>query len=116
MYIARVGAAEYFDLQNFIAKSAAVAIWTTQVHVAEKLHFHVLKTVALTGGAAAIAGVEGERARSVAPLLGQRGGDKQVADRGEGAHLSGGGGRGGVTGVALVYPRAARDRFPAVAA
>ena len=58
-----------FDFQNFRAIALPVAVLAAQVHIAQKLHFHVLKTRAAAGGAASIAAVETEFRSGVAPLL-----------------------------------------------
>jgi len=60
------------DFKNFRAVTLAVAIGATQVNVTQKLHFHMLKTRAAAGGAAAVTAVEAELAGGVAALSGQR--------------------------------------------
>ncbi len=55
-------------LQDLWPVTLAVAIGATQIHVAQELHFHVLKARTTAGGATAIAAVEAEFAAGVAAL------------------------------------------------
>ncbi len=55
-------------LEDLRTEALAVAVRAAQVHVGEELHLDVLEAVAAAGRAAAVAGVEAERAERVAAL------------------------------------------------
>ena len=57
------------NFKNFRAVTAAVAVGTPQVDIAQKLHFDVFETAASAGRAAAGTGIETEGTRSVSPFL-----------------------------------------------
>src|SRR5690606_25219653 len=57
------------DLKHFGPESLAVAIRAAQVDVGQELHLDVFKSGATAGRAASVAGIEAERAGSVAPFL-----------------------------------------------
>ena len=59
-------------LEHLGAVAPAVAVGAAQVDVGEELHLDVLEAVAAAGRAAAVAGVEAERALRVAALLRER--------------------------------------------
>ena len=82
-------AAVEFHLQHLGAVASAVAFGAAQIDIAKELHLDMLETVAATGGAAAVAGVETEGARRVAPLQGQVLGGKEFTDGVEGADIAG---------------------------
>ncbi len=77
------------DLQHLVAVAPAVAVRAAQIHVGQELHLHVLEAVAAAGRAAAVAGVEAERARRVAALLRQRLLGEELADGVERADVAG---------------------------
>ena len=79
----------YRHFQHFGPPAAAVAVGAAQIHVAQKLHFHVLEAAAAAGGAAAIAAVEAEFGGGVAALARQRRGSKELADGVPRAHVAG---------------------------
>ena len=100
----RKRAAAAFDLhrEDFGAEALAVAVRAAQIDVGEELHLDVFESVATTGGAAAVAGVEAEGPRRVFAFLGQRRPGKDLADRIEGADEAGGVGAGGLADRRLV--------------
>ena len=69
-----------FDLQRFVAITAAIALPAPQVHIRQKLHLDVFEAVATTGRATAGTGVKAEGTGGVLALegIGQFG--KQRAD------------------------------------
>src|SRR6185436_31506 len=76
------------DLEHFVAIALAVAVRAAQVHVREELHLDVLEAVAAARGAAAIAGVEAERAGGVLALERRRLVGEQIADTVERADVA----------------------------
>ena len=56
------------DLQHLGPKTLAIAVGATQINVAQKLHFHMLKARPATGGAAPVATVGAELRCGVAAL------------------------------------------------
>ena len=70
--LARAVGAFALELEHLVAVARAVAVRAAQVHVGQELHLDVLEAVAAAGGAAAVAGVEAERAGGVAALLRRR--------------------------------------------
>jgi hypothetical protein len=77
------------DLEDLGAVARAVAVRAAQVDVGQELHLDVLEAVAAAGRAAAVAGVEAERAGGVAALLRDSGAAaKQLADRVERADVA----------------------------
>ena len=90
------------NLEDFRPIAPAIAIGTAQVHIRQELHLDVLEAVAAAGGAAAVAGVETERAGGVLAFLGLRQFGEQVADGIEGADVAGGIRAGGAADAALI--------------
>ena len=92
VHVARVqrtqGLALDGDFEDFRAVAFAVAVLAAQIHIAQELHFHMLKARTATSGAAPIAAVETELAGGVAALLGQTGGGEQLAQRIPSAHIA----------------------------
>ena len=90
------------DFQHLAAEALAVAVRAAQVDVGEELHLHVLEAVAAAGGAAAVAGVEAERAGRIAALLRRIRLRVDVADRVPGADVARGVGARGLADGRLV--------------
>ena len=67
-HVERTAAALDLHLEHLGPVTLAVAIGATQIHVAQKLHFHVLKARAAAGRATPVAAVETELAAGVAAL------------------------------------------------
>src|SRR6185437_6048675 len=90
------------DLEDLVAIAATVAVGTAQIDIREELHLDVLEAIAVAGWAAAIAGVEAERAGGVFALL--RGGlrREESADGIEGADIARRIGAGGAADRALI--------------
>ena len=81
-------AALVLDFQDLGPEPLAVAVGAAQVDVGEELHLDVLEAVAAAGRAAAVAGVEAEGARRIAPLLREWRIGEALADRVEGADVA----------------------------
>ena len=90
-------------LQNQIAIPAAVAVGTSQVDVAEELHFDVLEAVAVTGGAPAFAAVKAERAGAVTAFASERLPGEELTNLVERADVAGRVGACGLTDGRLVH-------------
>ena len=82
------GSALELDLQNVRSVPLTIAIRTAQVHIAEELHFDMLKPRSATGRAAPIAAVETEFGRGVTALTRQGGVGKQLTNRIPSAHVT----------------------------
>ena len=90
-------------LQDLGAVALAVAVGATQIHVAQELHFHVLKARAAAGRATPVAAVETELAAGVAALARHRGVGEQGADGVPGADVTHGVGARGLADRRLVH-------------
>ena len=75
-------------LENFAAITTAVAIRTTQIHIRQKLHLHMLESIAAARRTATVAAVEAERTDRVVALFGERLGCKEFADDVERAYIT----------------------------
>ena len=91
------------DLQGLGSEPGPVAVSTTQVHVAQELHFHVLEPAARAGGTPAVTRVETERAGRVPALAGKRFFTEDLADRRQRAHVTRGIGPGRLPDRRLVH-------------
>ncbi len=91
-----------FDFENHVAIAAAVAVGAAEVDVAEELHFDVLETVAVAGGAPAFAAVEAERAGAVAAFFGEGLPGEEFSDFVECTDVAGGVGAGGLADGRLI--------------
>ena len=76
------------DLEDLRAIASPVAVGTTQIHVREELHLHVLEAVAAAGRTAAGARIEAERPDRVTALPCERLAGEQLADCIEGADIA----------------------------
>ena len=76
------------DFQNFRPVAFAVAVLAAQIHIAQELHFHMLKAGAAAGRAAPVAAVEAELAGGVTALFRQAGRGKQFTQRVPSAHIT----------------------------
>ncbi len=70
--LGREFAARQFDVEHIGPVAPAVAIGTAQIHVRQELHFDVLEAIAAACRAAAVTGIETERAGGVLALAGLR--------------------------------------------
>ena len=98
-----------FHFQHLGAVAPAVAVRAAQVDVGEELHLDVLETVAAARGAAAVAGVEAERAGGIAAFLRGRGLREQFPDGVESTDVARGVGASGAPDRRLVHQHDAGD-------
>ena len=76
------------DFKNFGTVTLAIAIRATQIHIAQKLHFHMLKAGTAAGRATAIATIETEFGCGVTALPRHRGVGENFADRVPGTDIT----------------------------
>ncbi len=68
-----VGGSRNGNIKDFASIARTVAVGTAQIHIAQKLHFHVLETGAPAGRAAAVTRVKAECPGRVSAIDGKRG-------------------------------------------
>ena len=102
------------DLQRLGAEALAVAVGAAQVDVGQELHLDVLEAVAAAGRAAAVAGIEAERAGGIFAQLRLGLGCKARADFIEGTDVAGGIGARGAADRRLIDQHRGVDQLGAL--
>ena len=97
------GLALDLDFENFRPVALAIAIRATQIHIAQKLHFDMLKARAATTGATPVTAVGTEFAGGVTALARQGRRGKNFSNRIPRAHITHGVGSGRFANGRLVY-------------